>query len=537
MASLSDVNSTLIEQNDSLKVIAQSTLATQGLILKQIQQSTGFKAIEEQRESQKGFSIRGAADGAKKGIQDTGKKLGGLGGKLGNFLSGAGIAGLAGTFGSVLLKRGIPALLVTAFSNNIADYLAGPDGDKEVKDQIEKAVTGGALGYLVFGLKGAVVGALLGALMTDENKKKLEELGTALKEQAKELDLKLPPFKTVMESITKTFGGTLDFFTNIVKGDFLKAFNENLDELILTVGGLFLLFKPGKTISLAIKAISSTVGAAITALTVAGSTGSGAVGSGSKDGKVVKSNAGNLKVSGVDGKATTIDPPKGSKEGDRVAKNLQKFPKMMKFLNIARGMGPIAGILGVANIVQILASPGDISSKVDEIAGALGGAAGSVALGAAGGAVLGSFGGPAAIAGSVLGGIGGYFAGESLAKGLAQFLLDQPVDAFPKWSGINKLLNSFGGGSTDASSSSIGQSSTVSTSNAGQQQYRPGTGGVSESINSAALETNTAMANQPAVIMQDNSAPQVNNVSSSSTPIVAPMVNNTDVNDSLVVNY
>ena len=97
MASLADVNQTLQEQNVSLREIAASSNVTQSLILKQINQDTGFKAIEAERERR--FSLTGAAEGASRGIRDTGKRLGDFGGKLGNFLSGAGLAGLAGSSG------------------------------------------------------------------------------------------------------------------------------------------------------------------------------------------------------------------------------------------------------------------------------------------------------------------------------------------------------------------------------------------------------------------------------------------------------
>ena len=65
-----------------------------------------------------------------------------------------------------------------------------------------------------------------------------------------------------------------------------------------------------------------------------------------------------------------------------------------------------------------------------------------------------------------------------------------------------------------------------------QSQYRPGT--VSESISTGALQENVDAKNQPAVVMQDTSSKQVNNVSNSTQPVVAPMVNNLDVNDALM---
>ena len=56
---------------------------------------------------------------------------------------------------------------------------------------------------------------------------------------------------------------------------------------------------------------------------------------------------------------------------------------------------------------------------------------------------------------------------------------------------------------------------------------------VQDSINGDALQTNIDSKNQPAVVMQDTSTKQVNNVSNSSQSLVTPMVNNLDVNDSL----
>ena len=57
---------------------------------------------------------------------------------------------------------------------------------------------------------------------------------------------------------------------------------------------------------------------------------------------------------------------------------------------------------------------------------------------------------------------------------------------------------------------------------------------VQDSINGDALQTNIDSKNQPAVVMQDTSTKQVNNVSNSTQPVVAPMVNNLDVNDALM---
>ena len=106
---------------------------------------------------------------------------------------------------------------------------------------------------------------------------------------------------------------------------------------------------------------------------------------------------------------------------------------------------PILGqIFAISDIIRILSEDAPMSTKVDDLAGVLGGigggALGAILFGAAGGVAgpLGAF-----VAGG-LGGIGGYFAGDILAKGLAQYALSQRVDAFPDiipGFNINDILN------------------------------------------------------------------------------------------------
>ena len=168
MASLADVNQTLMDQNESLADIARGTLETQQLIQKQISQDTGFKAIETSRE--KGSGIGGAVSGAIKGVKDTGAKIG-------SFFGGKGLAGIGAALIGGLVTRGIPALVAASLSDNIAEYLTGEEGNQEVKETIERSIIGGSLGFLL-GWRGALIGSLLGALLNDENKKKLEELGS-----------------------------------------------------------------------------------------------------------------------------------------------------------------------------------------------------------------------------------------------------------------------------------------------------------------------------------------------------------------------
>tara|TARA_Y100001937_G_scaffold22024_1_gene31217 strand:+ start:5671 stop:7299 length:1629 start_codon:yes stop_codon:yes gene_type:complete len=533
MASLADINQTLQEQNVSLREIAASSDVTQSLILKQINQDTGFKAIEEERERR--FSLTGAAEGASRGIRDTGQRLGDFGGKLGNFLSGAGIAGLAGSLAGILIKRGIPALLITAFSNNIADYIVG-EGDEETKEVIERAINTGALGFLAFGVKGAIFGAILGAILDDNAKAELKKLGKNIKEAGTELGIILPSFKGTVEAISNTFTGAIKGINNIMTGDILKGLNENLDDMIKIVGGLFVLFNPFGTIGAGIKLIKTIFKTGIGGLTAATALSGTAASTATGVGATAATGVGAAKQLDLfDGDKNVSD-----KERNNLEKNVKRYPKLGKFLSLAKGLGPLAAILGVADVVRILASSGDVSGKLDQIAGAIGGSAGGLVLGSAAGTVLGGFGGPAAIAGTIIGGIGGAFLGNSVAKGLAQFLLDRPVDAFPNFLGLNQLLNSIGGGGGTNASVPDGSPPGAFGFKFDKPFLSMGSPTpVGESINNTNLSDNTMGRGfpSPAVTMQDASTKQVNNISNTSQPVVAPIVNNMDVNDALMNYY
>ena len=608
MASLADVNQTLMDQNESLADIARGTLDTQQLIQKQISADTGFKAIETSRE--KGGGVGGAVSGTLKGIQDTGKKLG-------SFFSGKGLAGIGAALIGGLVTRGIPALVATSLSDNIAEYLTGEEGNQEVKETIERSIIGGSLGFLL-GWRGALIGSLLGALLNEENKAKLTELKDKFGTLAEEFNLELPTFEKTLKFFTDSFGNLISFFGGIVgtitgitrafkaftdddettsgfeelgttASDTLENFKENALGAVAAVGGIFALLRPGKAIGLALAGIKGIGNKAGSLLSKLG--GAGAAGAATKTattavaataGSVVKSASGKLMIAGADGKATTVKAPPGSKVGDVPgAESLKKFPRLGKALKLLRGIPLIGGIAALTELAML--DP----KTVDGIAGILGGLGGSAV-----GAAIGTMINPGV--GSFLGGIGGYFLGDALFKGLAQYLLGKQVDAFPDF--INDMINGksdsapsdSGGGNLDpianaqplsdlerinrrTTQKNIKMLESGATLKVGtgrnqrdatpeerqaridkeydklaaldekdfrykqrmeQSLYRPGT--VSESISTEALQENADAKNQPAVVMQDTSTKQVNNVSNSTQPVVAPMVNNLDVNDALM---
>lgn len=589
MASLADVNQTLIYQNESLADIARGTLDTQQLIQKQISLDTGFKSIEASRE--KGSGI-GGVSGAIKGVKDTGAKIG-------SFFKGKGLAGIGAALVGGLVTRGIPALVAASLSDNIAEYLTGEEGNKEVKETIERSILGGSLGFLL-GWRGALIGSLLGALLNDENKKKLEELGTQFGSLATEFGVMLPTFEQTLGVLTDSFGNLISFIGGIVgtitgitrtfkaftdddettsgfeelettATDAFKNFKENALGAAIAIGGLFTILRPFKSVGLAlsaIKGIATKTGSLLgkSASTAAATTAKAAAGS------VVMSKAGNMMIAGADGQATTTKAPAGSKVGDIPALNgskIGKYAKLIKFLKFP-GIGLV---MSVPEIISIVTSDKSTSEKAKGLSGIIGGT-----LASGGGAVLGgaigAFGGPAAPLtaplGMLAGGIGGYFLGDYLTKKIVGLMLGEPDNSELETGGSAQPaqpLNDFERGQKRRTQKSInmlesgasykinGKEATPEQRQARidkeydklavldekdfrykqrmeQSQYRPGT--VSESISTEALQENVDAKNQPAVVMQDTSSKQVNNVSNSSQPVVAPMVNNLDVNDALM---
>ena len=204
---------------------------------------------------------------------------------------------------------------------------------------------------------------------------------------------------------------------------------------------------PGSALRLGMKGISvAAAGLGATLPKTKTPTPTGGTPQGVRPGSVVTSKAGTKVYAGVDGKPTTTKV--GDKQGlkkimDAAGKTsgaVSKFPKLVKALKFIRG---IPGIGALAAITE-LATMDPVT--VEGLAGVLGGLGGSALGGIAGGIVGSVLPGPGTLIGTILGGGAGFFFGDAIAKGLAQFLLGKTVDAFPKWMGINEMLNSSGSG-------------------------------------------------------------------------------------------
>ena len=208
--SLKQVNATLMAQTEVLRDTQTSILSTNNLLTKSLEgqlkaaSMMKLKDIEKDREGGRFKQVAGGIGAAGGAIKSGAEKgLGGLQGMLrniGSFLTPAALMALPGILGGVLLKRGIPALAIGLFSDEIADFLLGPEANTEMRDQVSKAIQFGAAGSLL-GKKFMLIGAAAGFLIDDEVAKQLLEVGKSFGNMLG-MDIKnLDDLKGVMLSI------------------------------------------------------------------------------------------------------------------------------------------------------------------------------------------------------------------------------------------------------------------------------------------------------------------------------------------------
>lgn len=182
--------------------------------------------------------------------QEAAQKQGGKKGAFLGGLTGAGlIAGAKGFMGKALLGGGA-FLGLGFFADIIADLVEEGLGSVEAGDITFRLMKGAAFGAL-FGVKGALIGAILGAFMTPEVKAELEKLGTFLKESG------IAP--AIQSFLADTLRGALEGINALTKLDFAGVY-DNLGNLALGIGGLFVALAPFKAASMAIGAVTGLVG-------------------------------------------------------------------------------------------------------------------------------------------------------------------------------------------------------------------------------------------------------------------------------------
>lgn len=223
-------------QNQTFVKINESLTGINGTLAKLLKE----KEEDDRRENEE-------RDDEKK--KEAAQKQGGKKGAFLGGLTGAGlIAGAKGFMGKALLGGGA-FLGLGFFADIIADLVEEGLGSVEAGDITFRLMKGAAFGSL-FGVKGALIGAILGAFMTDEVKAELEKLGTFLKESG------IAP--AIQSFLADTLRGALEGINALTKLDFEGVY-DNLGNLALGLGGLFVALSPFRAAGMAIGAVTGLV--------------------------------------------------------------------------------------------------------------------------------------------------------------------------------------------------------------------------------------------------------------------------------------
>lgn len=394
--------------------------------------------LEAEREKKEAKQEAGASKGILSRAKDSAMGGFGLGAMGAGLLAKAG-GGLA--LASALGMKGVRSALIVGLADEAGNIVEDYTGSAEAGKTVERGMIGGGIG-LLFGKRIGAISAVIGAALTDENQEKLKQLGKslepagiALKESLAKLGVKIPTAEEALNGVTSTVGNAIDGLTALATGDF-SGFASQLDDLALSFGGLFALMRPMKSLSLLKGAVVGSTKALGGGAAALAGMNKAPVANVKPPKGTVYSKSGNLMKAGVDGKATAVraTPAQQAQALGNASGSLAKFPKLMKALKFMRGVPGLGALLGIGEIAMM--DP----PTVDGVAGVLGGLGGAT-LGTLAGGLVGAAGGPVALVTGALGGGVGYFLGDYLAKGLAQYLMGKKVDAFPDWTGLNGLLN------------------------------------------------------------------------------------------------
>lgn len=497
--SLTEIKTNTSESSKGIGDIAVSTKDTNKGIQRLVEYFTGGDALERDRDAE-----RKRKKEAQEGITRPEGRSGGSG--VGSNTAGGsraqdlmnmaalGTAGMTLTGAAAgILKRTIPGLLITAFADEIGDYVASETGSKELGATAERAVAGAGIGTILFGKKGGLVGLVLGTLLSEEVRNAAGGLGDEIVQRTvtvlNDLDIETPDIKDVEGAITvlqQNVAQGITGFTKLVRGEMTyDDLKEDWQEmagilalpLILTGGGRGLVLKTLTTGFLALSgwgkfleymgskvppkvptAVATSPGVPVRPRTnVTPQTG---ITNKQLEEKITKAT---LKK----GSPLTIDeeakirkdnplrqatPTKPIEPANnRMSQFLRNSPKLQGALNAAKGTGVLSGAIGLYLINDILNSSDPDEVKQRKIASVIVSTGGSIF-----GAAIGSFFGPF---GTFAGGaIGGYFGGEVnsetaydmagwfMGKLTRKQQLDKQIEAMRRVTGEQQAIEAYGGG-------------------------------------------------------------------------------------------
>ena len=271
--SLKQVNATLLAQTEVLRDTQTSILSTNNLLTKSLQgqlQAAQLAKLKKAEADREGGRFRQVAGGIAAGgraaagaVQSGIGNLQGLFNKMGAFLTPAALAALPSILAGTLIRRGIPALAVGVFADEISNFLLGDEVSQEMRNQVTQAIQGGALGSLL-GKKFALIGAAAGFLIDEDVQAQLLELakgfGALIGNDIDSLEDLKAVMMSIGEFIRTNLKSGLQGINELLRGDiagFLGIGEGNESNLISTLGllgALGLVFAPGSTLRLALAA-------------------------------------------------------------------------------------------------------------------------------------------------------------------------------------------------------------------------------------------------------------------------------------------
>ena len=251
-ATLSDVNKSLLE-------VAQNTEKTSKGIDAFLEElaATRRRELEAEREAMVAASSqpsRSSGTSSSGGGFGSGfkmpkmPKMPSLG--LGKLLTIGGLTTAAVTLGRGLITRGIPGIALTAFADEIANYLVKGEGQEKLRGQFAAGLKGAGIGFTLFGRKGFVLGGIFEFLRKDPKVDRelgklvdnLEILGKAIFGEFS--------FSGISKKITEKAGSGLESLNNLISGDSFSDKNISgiVDEIQGAAGvlGVFAFFVSSK---------------------------------------------------------------------------------------------------------------------------------------------------------------------------------------------------------------------------------------------------------------------------------------------------
>ena len=173
MATLAEINKTLLEQNKSLQSTSEGvkTLSRSLVPFVKGQKGSMLDDLEERREKKSGVSFLSAAGGA---IRTTGQRAGKAIGDfklpelppLSTLLNPIALGALATTFLSKFLKKLTKGGLLAFFAEEIAEFVVGDFASDALKKQLTQGLTFAGAG-LLFGPRVALLSFLVGFFLKD----------------------------------------------------------------------------------------------------------------------------------------------------------------------------------------------------------------------------------------------------------------------------------------------------------------------------------------------------------------------------------